>query len=103
MRVGHLGLANLREVFIALVLLASWLEPLELHGPEYEVLDFFAGAARMARASRFLGYPSAAFDISYNAKREVFDMNSAAGFTSPGWFKFSLKVQAFLCKREWRR
>lgn len=73
-----------------MVLLASWLEPAELGAGEYEVLDFFAGAARMARAARYVGLPAAAFDISYHRKKEVFDMNSEAGFTQLGWLKYML-------------
>ena len=44
------------------MLLVSWLEDAEPL-PEYEVLDLFAGAARVARASRHLGMEAGSFDI----------------------------------------
>lgn len=54
----------------------------ELEGkgcPQYTVLDFFAGAARIARGARVLGETAAAFDISYGANG-AFDFNTPAGF-----------------------
>ena len=70
------------EVLITLVLLVSWLQPFEEMGmqPQYDVLDFFAGAGRCAKAARVAGMEAAAFDISYHAKSKVFDINSPAGF-----------------------
>ena len=46
----------------------------------YDMLDFFAGAGRMARGGRVVGYRAAAFDISYHPNSRVFDINSDAGF-----------------------
>lgn len=69
-------------MLITIVLLVSWLEDAEPL-PEYEVLDLFAGAARVARASRHLGMEAGSFDIGYHENREVFDINSRAGFTFP--------------------
>ena len=50
--------------------------------PEYQVLDFYAGAARVARASRQLGDVAASFDISYHSDPRVFDINSPSGMVS---------------------
>lgn len=67
------------EVLITLVILIAFLEPLEKTSPQYQVLDFFAGAARVSRASRGLGESSAAFDISYHTNPHAFDINSPSG------------------------
>ena len=69
------------KVLIVLVLLVGWLGLLERgRTPEdYEVIDFFAGAARIARASRELGFGALAFDIGYHNDPHVFDINSSAG------------------------
>lgn len=39
-----------------------------------EVLDFFAGAARVARGARALCLKAAAFDIGYHHEEKVFDL-----------------------------
>ena len=46
----------------------------------FDVLDFFAGAARVARAARVLGMNAASFDIGFHENPRVFDINSSAGF-----------------------
>ena len=72
------------KVLIILVLLVGWLGPLE-RGPTpegYEVIDFYAGAARIAKAARELGYGALAFDISYHPDPHTFDINTAAGLVS---------------------
>lgn len=75
---------SLLEVLITIVLLVSWLEPFEDMGtlPSYEILDFFGGAARVAKAAREVGLDAGSFDISYHSDSSVFDVNSAPGFTS---------------------
>ena len=49
---------------IACVLMVTFLDDFEFLN-HYDLLDFFAGAGRMARGGRVLGYHGAAFDISY--------------------------------------
>lgn len=48
--------------------------------PQYDIIDFFAGEARLAKAARVAGMEAAAFDIAYHAKSKVFDINSPSGF-----------------------
>ncbi len=67
------------EVLITLVILIACLEPFENTSPQYQVLDFFAGAARVSRASRGLGESAAAFDIGYHTNPRAFDINSPSG------------------------
>ena len=72
---------KLVEVLISLVLMISWMEPAEFFPDlNFEVLDFFAGAARVSRAARALGMSAASFDIDYHPNPRVFDRNSSAGF-----------------------
>lgn len=66
------------QVLITLVMLVGCLN-LGRPEPQFDTLGFFAGAARIARASRLAGECGAAFDISYHAKPEVFDLNSPSG------------------------
>lgn len=67
------------QVMIACVLMVTFLDDFEFLN-HYDLLDFFAGAGRMARGGRVLGYHGAAFDISYHPNSRVFDINSDAGF-----------------------
>ena len=84
--VNRLLLTAILEALITLVILTSLMN---IEGPagrsvqqEYQVLDFYAGAARVARASRELGDVAAAFDISYHSDPKVFDINSPSGMVS---------------------
>ena len=65
------------------VLLLSWTE---LPGNEtpYEVLDYFAGKAHLARSARYVGKASAAFDIDYQ-EGQAMNVNSPAGFAFLGF------------------
>ena len=47
---------------------------------KYDIVDFFAGAGRLARGGRLLGQSCAALDIGYNENPRVFDINSDPGF-----------------------
>ena len=53
--------------------------------PPYEVLDFFAGAARVSHLSRGLGQSTASFDIGFHHDPSVFDINSPAGLVCLSW------------------
>ena len=81
----HASILVLGKVFITLVMLVAWLDgaPRLADGTcpqSYDILDFFAGAGRLARAGRRCGETTAAFDIGYHHNRRVFDMNSSSGF-----------------------
>lgn len=54
-------------------------------GVEYDVLEFYAGRARIARTARRLHYRAMAFDVNYDSpgetsRRNAMDINGAAGF-----------------------
>ena len=62
-------------------------------GMEWDVLDFFAGKARISHIARAKGYKAAAFDVDlasakrkrksiWRASRSPMDINSDAGFLS---------------------
>lgn len=78
----------MREAFVACVLLASWWgpEPAFMH-QQLDLLDMFAGKARIGRAGELLGYQSRALDIDYDkghfSRRgaKSMDLLGPAGFT----------------------
>lgn len=73
------------KVLIGLVILVGFMDlGSTTTFPEYEVFDFFAGAARISRLARELKIPSASFDINYHSNPDVFDINSPAGFVFLG-------------------
>ena len=68
-----------------LVLLTSWLDmPVQNKAP-FQVLEYYAGVARIATLAKFLGLRSAAVDIEYGkhnkpkSERPPMDINSDAG------------------------
>ena len=74
------------KAFILLILATSWLN---LEGPdkEIEILELFAGQARLTRLSKSLGFGTAAHDIDYDplpkvdkSKKSAMDINGSAGF-----------------------
>jgi len=67
------------KVLITLVALVGFLEFEQPAMPPYEVLDFFAGVARVSKLSRGLGQSTASFDIGFHQDPNVFDINSPAG------------------------
>ncbi|CAE6950792.1 unnamed protein product [Symbiodinium sp. CCMP2592] len=81
--------------FLIVVLLVSWTSYIDLEPQRpFELLEFFAGHATIARAAEVAGYRSAAVDILYDearqerksiGKRSPFDLNSACcGNGAPG-------------------
>ena len=65
------------QVLISAVLLLGWMYPIR---DNYDIVEYYAGEARVARTARAAGYNAAALDLTYHANPEVFDMLSAAGF-----------------------
>lgn len=66
---------------ITVVMLIFWLRapafgPLE----RWDVVDLFAGQARIARLARQYGQTSIAMDIGYHEDPHIFDINSEPGF-----------------------
>lgn len=72
------------EVFVLLVLLVSWL-PVAKPTHEIEILELFAGRARLCRLARALNIPCQGHDIGFdrNPLRSNMDINESAGFMCP--------------------
>lgn len=72
------------EAFVLLILATSWLD-LPRPDPEIQVLELFAGEARLSRLSKSLGLGVAAHDILYDkaatssSMRSAMDFNESAG------------------------
>ncbi|CAL1157423.1 unnamed protein product [Cladocopium goreaui] len=73
------------KVVVMLVLLTSWLDmPVQNKAP-FQVLEYYAGVARIATLAKFLGLRGAAVDIEYGkhnkpkSERPPMDINSDAG------------------------
>ncbi len=89
------------KVLITLVILIAFLEPMEHTSPEYQVLDFFAGAGRIAQAARAMGESTAALDIGYHSNPRVFDINSSPGFVFLGLIRYrSIYCNSDFCPME---
>lgn len=79
--------------FIYLTLMASWLVklPWDREKP-YDVIEFFAGVARVSRLAQLCGYNSRAYELEFDkpptgesrhagrARRSAFDINGEGGF-----------------------
>ena len=53
-------------------------------GDRYDVIEFYAGKARVARSARAAGMNAAALDVLFHQYPQVFDMTGAAGFSFLG-------------------
>ena len=83
---------------MAIVLLASWMEvPAEFAPQQLDVLELFAGRARVARLAQAKGYAAMIHDIEYDRTaftkpprskkkkqtgKSCMDLNTSAGFAS---------------------
>ena len=76
------------QVIIFMVLLISWMEdPAIVNKKDIQVIEYFAGVARIAQVSERRGYQSVAYDLDFgkrvsekSGKRNPLDLNSNAGF-----------------------
>mmetsp|Transcript_40679 Transcript_40679/g.63947 ORF Transcript_40679/g.63947 Transcript_40679/m.63947 type:complete len:346 (-) Transcript_40679:30-1067(-) len=67
------------KVLITIVLLLSWTDFYQ--GKDHiQVIDAFAGAARIARSARRCGRVAVALDVDYSTNSRVFDVNTSPGF-----------------------
>ena len=78
---------ELSQVFILIIILLGHLELDATTEKPYEVLEFFAGSARIARLAKHLGLSSTALDKSYCDGDNIesgncMDINTDAGFLS---------------------
>ena len=85
------------QEFVLCILMVSWTSYINLQ-PEhpFEVLEFFAGHAAIARTAEDHGYQACAVDILYDDKRSMraiqgkrspFDLNSDAGFACSDFYQ----------------
>ena len=75
-------LLGLAKTFITLVILVTCLDSFEFVS-EHDVLDFYAGAGRVARAARFAGLCALGMDLAYSGNPRAFDLSKECGFVSP--------------------
>ena len=68
----------------------GYLEPVDLTngGNEYMVLEFYAGAARLAKQVNALGGPATAMDRLYDADGDNKTQNNCMDFNTSGGFLF---------------
>ena len=64
-------------------LLVCWIPALHACSQQYDVLDYYAGEAQVARMARRMGLAAAAFDIEYSTNPRTMDMTTAPGFAFP--------------------
>ena len=82
--------------FVLLLRLISWLDFFGL-AEGWDILDFFAGRARVSKWGKKAGYKCAAYDVLYDQpqnetiskhsqlpRKSFMDINSEAGFASLG-------------------
>ena len=75
-------LSLLSEAFVVLILMTSWLTSLEGRDDrEIEMLELFAGQARISRLGKACGIPCEAHDWDFDkdAKSSNFDITGPAG------------------------
>ena len=78
------------KVFILTILMVGYLDFVDISKDSYQTLEFYAGAARMAKLSSHLGGPSAAMDRLYDSgdnkkQNNAMDFNTSGGFLFPDW------------------
>ena len=59
------------------MLLLAWTYPIE---EKYDILEFYAGTARITKCARRMGLTAGALDVTYHDNPRVFNMLSEAGF-----------------------
>ena len=73
------------KAFVALVLLAAWIEPKpSFCSMSFDMLEYFAGRARISRLVRAAGYEALATDMVYDPKwqtRSSLQLNESAGLS----------------------
>jgi hypothetical protein len=72
------------EEFVLLILLITWLRGVQFD-KDTEIVEFFAGACRVAKWGHVRGYSVAALDITYSENKKCMDMNNPAGFVYHGY------------------
>lgn len=88
------------EDFVKLVLLTSWLSLCD-NDPCYQVVELFAGAARICKLAKFIGLSACAHDITYDATAgnsgSSFNILGCAGFVLLGFLLGSKSEIYLIC------
>ena len=83
-----------------LVLLTSWLSLCD-NDPCYQVVELFAGAARICKLAKFIGLSACAHDITYDATAgnsgSSFNILGCAGFVLLGFLLGSKSEIYLIC------
>ena len=77
------GLPPAPRVLFTVAILLSFTDTFQF-GDRWDVVDLFAGHARIARMARQCGMSACAHDYEYGGHKRVFDINSPSGFLIPG-------------------
>ena len=76
---------------MAIFLLASWMQPAELASRQADIIEYFAGTAKMARLGQAAGFNVLAHDILFDKhNKSSMNMNGSAGFVLLG-----LRLESF--------
>ena len=82
------------EAFLLVILLLSWQSFFDLQrSREYEVVEYFAGCARISRMAAGLGYRSAAMDLVYDNPK-YFEGVPASEGSKPTWKKMETQLRS---------
>ena len=90
-----------------IVLMVGYLRPVDLSNPEreHDILEFYAGAARLSKLGHAMGANAAAMDKNYDSmanekkkKNNSMDFNTSAGFLS---LNFSNGLIIFVYQNVW--
>ena len=80
------AMGKLSKVFIMIIFLLGHVTNLNIEKGEYEVLEFYSGAARLAKLSSALGGKAAAMDCLYDGEGDNKTKNNAMDMCTNGGF-----------------
>ena len=104
-------LVSLSKDFIYLTMMVSWLVNLPWKREKaFDLVEYFAGVARVSRLAHSCGYNTSAFDMTYDeappgqsqhagrAKRSAFDINGEGGFLLLIWMmtQFNINLRSLI-------
>ena len=88
----HTCVALVSQDFIAVVMLMAWLvptdeKPMPFTGTNFDIIELYAGRARVTRLARSVGLNAIASDKVYDENsRSSLQLNNAAGFGQLGTY-----------------
>ena len=74
------------KVFVMIIFLLGHVTTLNIEKNEYQVLEFYSGAARLAKLSSALGGKAAAMDCLYDGEGDNKTKNNAMDMCTSGGF-----------------